>query len=207
MATKRYTTMPATIEFEGVELRIIDRQGRPWVTQDDLVKALYGIKGEDTSVPPFGSAARAVRRLLDKNRDEFADNMTAILTMETAGGPQQVRIFSARGAYLMGMFAKTDRAKHFRRWVLDVLEGKIDIAAQRQSGRSRAEQAEQRLLINSMHAATRMVDVIRRACGNRPAALAAPGIFAKLGIEIDLTGSDTLAQGELPLAEAVETVH
>jgi len=195
--------MPATIEFEGVELRIIDRQGRPWVTQDDLARALYSVKGGDTSVSPL----RAVRRIFSRNEDEFSADMTAILTMETAGGPQQIRIYSARGCHLMGMLARTEAAKRFRCWVLDVLEGKIDLAARQQGVRSKAEQTERRLLINSMHAATRALDVIRRSAGNRPAALAAPDIYAVFGLRIDLTGSDTLAQGELPFAEAAEMVH
>ena len=42
----------------------------------------------------------------------------------TAGGRQPVRIFSPRGCYLLGMLARTERAKAFRRWVLDVLEGR-----------------------------------------------------------------------------------
>jgi hypothetical protein len=36
-----------------------------------------------------------------------------------------VRIFSPRGCYLLGMLARTTRAKAFRVWVLDVLEGRL----------------------------------------------------------------------------------
>jgi hypothetical protein len=36
-----------------------------------------------------------------------------------------VRIFSLRGAHLLGMFARTARAAEFRRWVLDILEGVV----------------------------------------------------------------------------------
>jgi prophage antirepressor-like protein len=133
--------------------------------------------------------------------------MTALLLMETDGGPQQVRIFSTRGAYLMGMFAKTDRGKRFRRWVLDVLEGKIDIAARQQSGRSKAERAERQSRVNEWKAATNALAEIRRTWGCRTAARNATGIFANLGLVIDLTGSDTLAQGELPFAEAAEMGH
>ena len=73
-------------------------------------------------------------------------------------------------------------------------------------GQSRADLAVRRARVNEMHAATRMLDVIRRSAGNSIAARAAPGIFATIGIVIDLTGSDTLAQGELPFAEIAETV-
>ena len=37
---------------------------------------------------------------------------------------REVRIFSLRGAQLLAIFARTPPAKRFRRWVLDVLEGK-----------------------------------------------------------------------------------
>lgn len=59
--------------------------------------------------------------------------MTRVMPLPTAGGVQQVRVFSLRGAHLLGMLANTDKAKAFRRWVLDVLDkeaAKIASAAQ-----------------------------------------------------------------------------
>jgi prophage antirepressor-like protein len=35
---------------------------------------------------------------------------------------QDVRVFSLRGAHLLGFFAETRRAKDFRRWALDILD-------------------------------------------------------------------------------------
>ncbi|MDQ9668887.1 hypothetical protein RF033_15005, partial [Serratia marcescens] len=35
------------------------------------------------------------------------------------------RIFSLRGAHLIGMFARTKLAKEFRKWVLDILDQEI----------------------------------------------------------------------------------
>lgn len=35
---------------------------------------------------------------------------------------QKIRVFSLRGAHLLGMFARSERAKQFRRWVLDLIE-------------------------------------------------------------------------------------
>ena len=49
-------------------------------------------------------------------------DMTQVMPLPTAGGVQQVRVFSLRGAHLLGMLANTDKAKAFRRWVLDVLD-------------------------------------------------------------------------------------
>ena len=48
--------------------------------------------------------------------------MTALIEVQTAGGVQKIRVFSLRGAHLLGMFARSKRAKAFRRWVLDIIE-------------------------------------------------------------------------------------
>ena len=54
--------------------------------------------------------------------------MTALIDVQTAGGVQKVRVFSLRGAHLLGMFARTKKAKAFRRWVLDIIERHRDEA-------------------------------------------------------------------------------
>lgn len=64
-------------------------------------------------------------KLYDRNADEFTDSMTQVIELPTAGGKQQVRVFSLRGCHLLGMLARTKVAKEFRRWVLDVLEKEV----------------------------------------------------------------------------------
>ncbi|NUB24313.1 BRO-N domain-containing protein [Azospirillum brasilense] len=182
--------LPSVIDFEGVALTIIDREGRPWLTQGDLARALYGIKGEDTLAPPFANAMRSLRRLFDRNNDEFTDEMTAMLTMETAGGPQQVRIFSTRGAYLMGMFSKTDRAKRFRHWILDVLEGKASLERP-----APLSLAERRVRVMELNAANRTMDHIVKTSGRRAAFANLTEVYAKAGLRIDL--SKAAIQGDL----------
>ena len=54
--------------------------------------------------------------------DEFTPDMTFLTDADTAGGKQQIRVFSLRGCHLLAMFSKTPVAKEFRKWVLDVLE-------------------------------------------------------------------------------------
>ncbi|MNQ82204.1 hypothetical protein D3C85_972510 [compost metagenome] len=50
--------------------------------------------------------------------------MTETVKLTVSGNLQkEVRIFSLRGAHLLAMFARTEVAKEFRRWVLDVLDG------------------------------------------------------------------------------------
>ncbi|CAM6492057.1 hypothetical protein ENINCK372B1_16190 [Enterobacter intestinihominis] len=51
--------------------------------------------------------------------------MTGVVKVTTPGGMQDMRVFSLRGAHLIGMFARTPKAKEFRRWVLDVLDREV----------------------------------------------------------------------------------
>lgn len=183
--------LPTTLNFEGVALRIVDRQARPWMPVSELTRALYGIKGTDRSVSPFEQESRAVRRIFNRNRDEFDDDMTALLTMETGGGPQEVRIFSTRGCYLMGMLAKTERAKAFRRWVLDVLEGKVAASVQKEAI------AERRMRVMELNAAGRALELLRSAGGYKAVATNAPEIYGRLGMRIDMSAA--FDQRELPL--------
>ncbi|MFH1806845.1 MAG: BRO family protein [Pseudomonadota bacterium] len=105
--------LPATLNFQNTELSIIDRDGVPWVTGPDIARAL-GCARADT-----------ISRIYGRNREEFTDEMsrTVKLTLRGQIAPASHRIFSPRGAQLIAMLAKTPKAKDFRRWVLDVLEG------------------------------------------------------------------------------------
>ena len=59
--------------------------------------------------------------------------MTRLIQIETPdpqnGGPVNkttARVFSLRGAHLIGMLARTRKAQAFRVWVLDIIEGHQD---------------------------------------------------------------------------------
>lgn len=74
---------------------------------------------------PLGfSDFRHVRRLFDRHRDEFSDQEARKLIVPTERGPQEMWMFSLRGAELLAMLARTPEGKKFRRWVLDILEGR-----------------------------------------------------------------------------------
>lgn len=75
---------------------------------------------------PLGLASEFVlRRIVDRNIDEFTPDETRLIALATEGGTQKVRLFSLRGARLLALLARTPEAKAFRRWVLDLLEGRI----------------------------------------------------------------------------------
>ena len=106
----------STLAFDDTVFTVVDRDGQPWLRGPEIAQAL-GYADSD-----------AISRIYRRNADEFAADMsqTVNLTVSQNNGQLQreVRIFSLRGAYLLGMFASTPPAKRFRRWVLDVLEGK-----------------------------------------------------------------------------------
>lgn len=99
------------LQFQNTRFDVVDRNNRPWLRLPQIEGALgYTNKGKGLS------------NLYQKHADEFTENMTAVIKLPTAGGLQDARIFSLRGAHLLAMLSRTEVAKDFRRWVLDILE-------------------------------------------------------------------------------------
>lgn len=102
----------AVLVFENTEFDVVDLHNVPWLRGPQIADAL---EMRDR---------RGTHDLYTRNADEFTEEMTQVVDLQTAGGIQPVRIFSPRGCYLLGMLARTEKAKAFRSWVLDVLEGR-----------------------------------------------------------------------------------
>lgn len=101
--------------FHDVDLVPVANQQGVWFTSADLAAALEY------------SNSRAVTMIFNKYSDEFTAGMTQVLEVSTSGNyRKKVRVFSLRGAHLIAMFARTDVAKEFRRWVLDILDREIN---------------------------------------------------------------------------------
>ena len=105
--------MNAILTFENTEFDVVDIHNVPWLRGSQVASALG-----------YSDASRSISELHSRNADEFTEEMTQVLELPTAGGVQPVRVFSPRGCYLLGMLARTEKAKAFRQWVLDVLEGR-----------------------------------------------------------------------------------
>ncbi|MDP0293632.1 Bro-N domain-containing protein [Glaesserella parasuis] len=104
-----------TLTFQNTAMTVISqKKNKTFFTSFDLGKAL-GYKNPSADIP----------NLYNRNADEFTAEMTALIELQTAGGKQQVRVFSLRGAHLIAMFARTKVAKDFRKWVLDILDREI----------------------------------------------------------------------------------
>lgn len=107
------STSNAVLVFENTEFDIVDIHNVPWLRGLQVASALA-----------YKNPTADIQNLYTRNADEFTEEMTQVVDLQTAGGIQPVRIFSPRGCYLLGMLARTEKAKAFRSWVLDVLEGR-----------------------------------------------------------------------------------
>ena len=108
------TTTPA-IAFQGIPLNPLRRDGQTWFRLSQIEVALG-----------YASKGNSLARIFNSRADEFSKTMTKVVKLATAGGRQAVRIFSLRGAHLLAMFSRTDAAKAFRVWVLNILDSEIE---------------------------------------------------------------------------------
>lgn len=115
--------------FQGKALVPVSNIAGVWFTSADLASALKY------------SNSRAVTMLYNKYADEFSSGMSQVLEVSTSTSDfevlevstskkvknlkKKVRVFSLRGAHLIAMFARSDVAKDFRRWVLDLLDREV----------------------------------------------------------------------------------
>lgn len=101
------------LTFETHTLSVIDRDGSIWLSAGQL--------GEPLGLSDGG---RSVIRIYSRHADEFTETMTCVVNLTTQGDVQdrQTRLFSLRGAWLIALLARTDQAKRFRVWVLDLIE-------------------------------------------------------------------------------------
>ena len=99
-----------TIEFHPIQ----QNDGQVWLGVTQIGLALE-----------YANPETAITKLYNRNSDEFREDMTKLIEIRTTGGLQKVRIFSLRGAHLIAMFARTEVAKEFRKWALDVLDKEV----------------------------------------------------------------------------------
>ncbi len=107
--------------FDGFEFSPVTHLGQPYLTLPEVARVLYGKGGHQSDVP-LDKGLRQTGTLYRRHADEFSSSMTDLVKVATDGGEQLVRVFSLRGCHLLGMLARTEHAKMFRRWVLDVID-------------------------------------------------------------------------------------
>ncbi|UXE40679.1 P22AR C-terminal domain-containing protein [Raoultella ornithinolytica] len=102
------------LNFHGKAIVPVAGMTGIWLTSAEIANALQY------------KSAKSVTNLFNQNSDEFTSGMTQVIESVTSGNyRKKVRVFSLRGAHLIAMFARTDVAKEFRRWVLDILDREV----------------------------------------------------------------------------------
>ncbi|WP_269914006.1 BRO family protein [Acinetobacter sp. HY1485] len=107
-----------TLSFNDVNFSPIERNNQIWLTASELARALGYARSD------------AVSKIYERNSDEFTSEMTLTVKMGVKGfgngsSEKDTRIFNSRGCHLITFFARTNVAKQFRKWVLDVLDREI----------------------------------------------------------------------------------
>lgn len=130
------------LTFNNNTLTTINQDNQVWLTSSDLAIAL-GYKH-----------IKSLNRIYNSNADEFTETMTkviesteSVVSSKTKGLTAKIRIFSLRGCHLLAMFARTDIAKAFRVWVLDILERETKTTPRQ---RTPLRQACDRLAVGNM---------------------------------------------------------
>lgn len=93
----------APLVFHSTQFDIVDHNGQPWLRLPQIEGALG-----------YANSGKALSELYRRNAAEFTPSMTAVVKLpdlhpqnEGAGQLRETRIFSLRGAHLLGMFART----------------------------------------------------------------------------------------------------
>lgn len=108
------------LSFNNITFNVVERTGKAWLKAVEIGRALGYVDD------------KAVQRIYARHADEFTKEMTGVVNLTTPSGKQDSRVFSLRGAHLLAMFARTNVAKAFRKWVLDVLDCEVQRQAQKQ---------------------------------------------------------------------------
>ncbi|WP_289992097.1 BRO-N domain-containing protein [Photorhabdus laumondii] len=112
-----------TLTFKNHTIVPFDnKDGKIWFTGEQLAKLL-------------GYAdIKQVNKIYQRHKDEFTDTMTTVVKVTASEKSMSygelmadVRLYSLRGAYLIGMFSRTKVAKELRIWLLDLAEKESNI--------------------------------------------------------------------------------
>lgn len=113
--------MTSALTFQNTHFDVIEQHNQLWLSASDIANAL-GYK-----------SPKSISNIYARYSDEFSQGMTLVINLMTNGingskRRNETRIFSLRGAHLIAMFARTEKSKEFRKWVLDILERETESA-------------------------------------------------------------------------------
>ena len=128
-----------TQKFGDTDIQLIKLDDDPanlWFTGEDIGLAL------DLTDPRI-----AVYKLFQRHQEEL-EEFSTVTNLVTVTGPKETRIYSEEGLYLITMFARSQKAKEFRRWVVSLVkayrQGKLGLS---KAARDRRENMREERLI------------------------------------------------------------
>lgn len=102
--------MSNIVQFNDHKIELIRHNGQDYMTLSQIGRALEVRENNGLS------------KIYNAHKEEFDEEMSCLIKQ----GRTRVRIFNREGAWLIGMFARTEKAAAFRRWVLKVLKTASD---------------------------------------------------------------------------------
>jgi|GEM_PF-1515555 len=145
---------PLYFNFHGQLLKVEDHKGQPYFTAETIGNALgYADPGRsirrlyERNKSEFGSDEMTVIEVEEAiNSEETGGQIDPLSLDKNTESPRQfdagiigkprayvrkrkVIVFSLRGAYHFGFFAKTELGRQFRQWVLDLIEARHEEAS------------------------------------------------------------------------------
>lgn len=110
--------MTTQLAFHNTQFNPVIHNNQIFLTSKELAAALKY------------ATTKSVTDIYNNNSDEFTQGMSLVVESTTNGinGSKRrikIRVFSLRGAHLIAMFARTEIAKEFRKWVLDILDKEV----------------------------------------------------------------------------------
>jgi hypothetical protein len=101
------------LKFNDHQFAVIERENKVWLTATDIALALGYSRSDKVS------------QIYQRHEREFSTSMTAVFENLSLGHinlSSEMRVFSLRGAHLIGMFSRTAKGEEFRHWVLNQLD-------------------------------------------------------------------------------------
>jgi prophage antirepressor-like protein len=99
--------------FGNVGIQLIQAESDDetfWLTGEEVGMAL------DLEDPK-----ESIKKIYQRHKDEL-EEFSMLWTVGTPGGPQEVRIFSEEGVYMITFFSQSQKGKEFRKWVARLLK-------------------------------------------------------------------------------------
>ena len=100
-----------TVQFQDLSVRLYEDRGRIWITAEDIGKCLQFTK------PRIG-----VYKIYKRQKEEIDPFSTVTKLVTVDGKIRKTRVYTEQGAYLIALFARTEKAKEVRQWLTGLPE-------------------------------------------------------------------------------------